>query len=104
MVKITPTDCDSTPNSRTEMVGRAEGIGSRVRVPSGMDRRVASVRLTEEGERRLAATVGELRSDRQWPVGVVSTLADSEAVSPLPASSGSTASPVWTTHNDQKEP
>ena len=48
----------------TELVGRAEEAGLLRREPSGLDGRVAHVRLTEEGERRLAAAFTGLESER----------------------------------------
>jgi DNA-binding MarR family transcriptional regulator len=48
----------------TELVGRAEEAGLLRRQPSGLDGRVAHVRLTEEGERRLAQAFTELESER----------------------------------------
>ena len=48
----------------TELVGRAEEAGLLRREPSGLDGRVAHVRLTEEGERRLAQAFTELESER----------------------------------------
>jgi DNA-binding MarR family transcriptional regulator len=48
----------------TELVGRAEETGLLRREPSGLDGRVAHVRLTEEGERRLAQAFTELESER----------------------------------------
>ena len=41
----------------TELVGRAERVGLIQRERSGKDLRVAHLRLTEEGERRLALAV-----------------------------------------------
>ncbi len=49
----------------TELVGRAEAAGLLAREGSEDDGRVVRLRLTEEGERRLAATVAELREDRR---------------------------------------
>lgn len=48
----------------TELVGRAENAGLLRREPSGLDGRVAHVRLTEEGERRLAEAFTGLESER----------------------------------------
>ena len=61
-------------NSVTELVARAEAIGPIEREGSATDGRVVHLRLTAEGERRLAATVRELRADRDHLVAVVSAL------------------------------
>lgn len=49
----------------TELAGRAEAAGLVAREGSEDDGRVVRLRLTPEGERRLAATVAELREDRR---------------------------------------
>ena len=49
----------------TELVARAEAVGLLERGGSERDGRVVHLRLTAEGERRLAATVAELRADRE---------------------------------------
>jgi DNA-binding MarR family transcriptional regulator len=49
----------------TELVGRAEEAGLLRREPSGLDGRVAHVRLTEDGERRLAEAFTRLESERE---------------------------------------
>ena len=49
----------------TELVGRAEGVGLVERERSERDLRVAHLRLTAEGERRLAASVRGLDRERQ---------------------------------------
>lgn len=49
----------------TELVGRAEQAGLVARGPSGIDGRVAHLRLTEEGERRLAQAFSSLESERE---------------------------------------
>ncbi|MEX2644990.1 MAG: MarR family transcriptional regulator [Gaiellaceae bacterium] len=49
----------------TELVGRAEEAGLLRREPSGLDGRVAHVRLTAEGERRLADAFTSLESERE---------------------------------------
>lgn len=49
----------------TELVGRAEEAGLLRREPSGVDGRVAHVRLTEEGERRLAEAFTGLEAERE---------------------------------------
>lgn len=55
----------------TELVARAEAAGLLEREPSGTDGRVVHLRLTEEGDRRLAATVSALREDRRHLVAVL---------------------------------
>ena len=49
----------------TELVGRAESAGLLKREASAADGRVAHLRLTEEGERRLNEAFAELEADRQ---------------------------------------
>ena len=49
----------------TELVGRAEEAGLIVREPSQDDGRVAHVRLTREGERRLATSFSRLDVERE---------------------------------------
>lgn len=49
----------------TELVGRAEDAGLVVRQTSENDARVALLRLTDEGERRLDRVFDELEADRQ---------------------------------------
>jgi MarR family transcriptional repressor of emrRAB len=49
----------------TELVGRAEQVGLVARQPSSDDGRVALLRLTAEGERRLAAAFTSLEAGRQ---------------------------------------
>ncbi len=90
-------------NTVTEMVARAEAIGLLMRAPSSTDGRVVHLRLTEEGDRRLAATVSALREDRQHLVDVLSAQGKPEATGLGFASSGVAGSSSWTTHNDQKE-
>jgi DNA-binding MarR family transcriptional regulator len=48
----------------TELVSRAEEVGLLEREPSSADGRVAHLRLTEEGERRLARSFASLASER----------------------------------------
>ena len=60
-------------NTVTELADRAEAAGLVAREPSEGDGRVVCLRLSDEGERRLAATVSELRADRRE---LVQTLAD----------------------------
>jgi DNA-binding MarR family transcriptional regulator len=49
----------------TELVGRAEDAGLVERQTSENDARVALLRLTDEGERRLDRVFDELEADRQ---------------------------------------
>lgn len=49
----------------TELVGRAEDAGLVARQTSANDGRVALLRLTDEGERRLDRVFDELEADRQ---------------------------------------
>jgi DNA-binding MarR family transcriptional regulator len=51
-------------NTVTDLVRRAEEAGLVAREPSPVDGRVTYLALTDEGERRLAGTVGALRDDR----------------------------------------
>jgi DNA-binding MarR family transcriptional regulator len=48
----------------TELVRRAEEVGLVERETSALDGRVAHLRLTEEGERRLAKAVASLTGER----------------------------------------
>jgi DNA-binding MarR family transcriptional regulator len=48
----------------TELVSRAEEVGLIEREPSSADGRVAHLRLTEEGERRLARSFSSLAAER----------------------------------------
>jgi DNA-binding MarR family transcriptional regulator len=65
-------------NTVTELVARAEAAGLLRREPSASDGRVVHLRLTEEGERRLAATVAELRADRRNLVELIAGRAGDE--------------------------
>ena len=49
----------------TELVSRAEEVGLVERAPSGNDGRVVHLRLTAEGERRLAAAFTRLDVERE---------------------------------------
>src|SRR2546423_8892574 len=51
----------------TELVRRAEEVGLLERETSAVDGRVAHLRLTEEGERRLAKAVARLTGERDAP-------------------------------------
>ena len=61
----------------TELVARAEAVGLLERAGSERDGRVVHLRLTAEGERRLAATVAELRADREALVDVLAAQRES---------------------------
>lgn len=61
-------------NTVTELVARAEAIGLIEREGSPTDGRVVHLGLTDEGERRLAVAVAELRADRENLVAVLSAL------------------------------
>lgn len=52
-------------SSVTELVNRAEGAGLVTRELSEQDGRVAHLRLTDEGERRLALTFTRLADERR---------------------------------------
>ena len=65
-------------NTVTELVARAEAAGLLRREPSDRDGRVVYLRLTDEGERRLAATVAELRADRRNLVELIAGRAGDE--------------------------
>ena len=58
----------------TELVGRAEEAGLLRREPSGLDGRVAHVRLKDEGERRLAQAFTELEAERDELRGALAQL------------------------------
>jgi DNA-binding MarR family transcriptional regulator len=49
----------------TELVSRAEEVGLVEREPSPADGRVAHLRLTEEGERRLARSFATMSAERE---------------------------------------
>jgi DNA-binding MarR family transcriptional regulator len=63
-------------NTVTELVERAEAAGLVAREPSGADGRIVRLRLTPEGERRLAQTGYALREDRRRLVALVSELGE----------------------------
>ena len=48
----------------SELIDRSAEAGLVVRIPSTSDARVVLVRVTPEGERRLAETVSALRAER----------------------------------------
>jgi DNA-binding MarR family transcriptional regulator len=58
----------------TELVARAEAAGLIARRPSREDGRVALLRLTEEGERRLELAFTELETERRRLLASVATL------------------------------
>jgi DNA-binding MarR family transcriptional regulator len=60
----------------TELIDRSEAAGLVTRVASDADGRVVFVRLTPEGERRLAPAVKDLRAERAALREVLSTDAD----------------------------
>ena len=62
MVKGSPDG--SEQSTVTELVSRAEEVGLVEREPSSADGRVAHLRLTPEGERRLAQSFASLAAER----------------------------------------
>jgi len=66
-------------NTVTELVARAEEAGLIVREPAPTDRRSVYLRLSVEGERRLAQTVTALRGDREHLVRMISAQGDAQA-------------------------
>lgn len=66
-------------NTVTELARRAEEAGLITRRPSEEDGRSAHLRLTEEGERRLAGTIIGLRADRRSLIALVGALDGSGA-------------------------
>ena len=74
--RATPTELAErlqiAQNTVTELVARAEAVGLVEREPSETDGRVVRLRLTREGDRRLAATVSALQEDRRHLIAVVS--------------------------------
>ena len=58
----------------TELVDRSVEAGLLRREPSENDGRVAHVRLTEEGERRLAQAFSDLESEREHLYGALEQL------------------------------
>src|SRR5262245_27094916 len=49
----------------TELVRRAEGVGLIAREPSARDGRVAYLRLTDEGEKRLAGAIADIGQEQR---------------------------------------
>jgi DNA-binding MarR family transcriptional regulator len=64
----------------TELVARAEEVGLVERETSAADGRVAHIRLTEEGERRLSQAFTDLASERRE---IRNAFAHLEGVSPV---------------------
>jgi len=62
----------------TELVERAEDAGLVMRNPSTDDGRVVFFSLTPEGERRLAALVRDLRTERATLARMVAAFAESQ--------------------------
>ena len=61
-------------SSVTELVNRAVQAGLVRRTPTPADRRVAQLRLTAEGERRLASSFSDLQSERSALLAAVARL------------------------------
>ncbi len=61
-------------SSTTQLVRRAEDAGLVRREVSPRDARVRHLRLTEQGERRLAAAVAALRPERERLAAVIARL------------------------------
>jgi DNA-binding MarR family transcriptional regulator len=73
-------------NTVTELCARAEEAGLLLREPSQDDQRVVYLRVSEEGERRLAAVVHESDSFRDELVDAFDALTDAfHAVRRLPS-------------------
>ncbi|MDX6644319.1 MAG: hypothetical protein QOK40_46 [Miltoncostaeaceae bacterium] len=66
----------------TELVSRAEGAGLIEREGSASDGRVAHLRASAEGERRLAATVAAMRPERRRLLELVGRLGADEPPDP----------------------
>lgn len=66
-------------NTVTDLVSRAEAAGLLARETSPDDGRIAFLRLTAEGERRLAGTVAGLHEDRLRLVALARSLGSSRA-------------------------
>jgi DNA-binding MarR family transcriptional regulator len=63
-------------SSVTELINRAEAIGIVTRSDSPADGRQTEIRLTEEGERRLQATISDLGVERRQFAALVAELKD----------------------------
>jgi DNA-binding MarR family transcriptional regulator len=68
-------------SSVTQLVRRVENLGLVSRELSGRDARVRHLRLTEEGERRLAKTVSRLGKERARLLAIESELAPHQRTS-----------------------
>ena len=68
-----------TQSTVTELVQRAEEAGLLRREPSLDDGRVVHLVLTQDGEKRIAASVAELGEERQLLIELVSQLNDATA-------------------------
>jgi DNA-binding MarR family transcriptional regulator len=64
-------------SSVTELIARAEAVGLVGRSDSPVDGRQTEIRLTEEGERRLQATISDLGVERRQFAALVAELKDS---------------------------
>jgi|SRR5581483_194056 len=73
-----------TQSTVTQLVQRAEGDGLVYREPSTADRRVVYLRLTEEGERRIAASVSDHGPERRMLLEIVQTIAGPETAGGVP--------------------
>jgi DNA-binding MarR family transcriptional regulator len=62
----------------TELVGRAEQVGLVTRAPSREDGRVVYFSLTPDGERRLAATLLDLRAERDHLARMIGAYVEAE--------------------------
>lgn len=71
-------------NTVTELCARAEEAGLLYREPSQEDQRVVYLRVTEEGERRLAAVVHDSDSFRDELLDAFDALADAFHAARLP--------------------
>ena len=64
-------------SSVTGLIARAEAVGLVARSDSPVDGRQTEIRLTEEGERRLRATISDLGVERRQFAALVAELKDS---------------------------
>ena len=67
---------DAPQSTVTELVHRAEDLGLVQRELNARNRRVIYLRLTAEGESRLAASVAALAQERRQLISLLSRLAD----------------------------
>ena len=63
-------------SSVTGLIDRAEAAGLVIRRNALEDARTTEVRLTEEGERRLTAAIGDLTTERRTFLRLVTELRD----------------------------